>query len=216
LRFWNCCRKLKTILVSMYTNLAGAISELKAGKMLIVVDDLDRENEGDLVFPAEFVDVGKINFMIKEARGLVCVPMKKSYAEKLGLNLMVAEEFNQEFTKCKFTVSLDYKFVEGSGISAFDRALTIKNLAKGYDDLKREDFVVPGHVFPLIAEDGGLEARNGHTEAAVFLAEQIGCNPVGVICEIIADDGQMARGKVLEEFAKKHDLKIVAIKDLIE
>ncbi|MFP4015458.1 MAG: bifunctional 3,4-dihydroxy-2-butanone-4-phosphate synthase/GTP cyclohydrolase II [Halanaerobiales bacterium] len=188
-----------------------ALQDIKNGKMLIVVDDVDRENEGDLLMAAEKVDQESINFMIKEGKGLVCVPMEEKRLRDLNLPLMVTE--NTEAHETAFTVSVDYKDTT-TGISAAERAMTIRKLIS--DNAVAEDFNRPGHVFPLSAKQGGVLRRAGHTEAAVDLARLAGLKSAGVICEIINDDGSMARLPELEEFAGKHGLKIITIADLIE
>ncbi|MFN2339983.1 MAG: bifunctional 3,4-dihydroxy-2-butanone-4-phosphate synthase/GTP cyclohydrolase II [Halanaerobium sp.] len=189
----------------------SAIEDIKAGKMVVVVDDEDRENEGDLLMAAEKVNKEAINFMIKEARGLVCTPLEEEVVEDLDLPMMVEE--NTETHGTAFTVSVDHKNVT-TGISAQERALTIEKLVDS--DSKAEDFMRPGHVFPLIAKKGGVLRRAGHTEAAVDLARLSGLKPAGVICEIIKEDGEMGRLPFLTEFAKKHDLKLISIEDLIK
>ncbi|MFP4660767.1 MAG: bifunctional 3,4-dihydroxy-2-butanone-4-phosphate synthase/GTP cyclohydrolase II [Halanaerobiales bacterium] len=188
-----------------------ALKDIKEGKMIIVVDDEDRENEGDLVMAAERVDKESINFMIKEGKGLVCVPMDENRLRDLNLPLMVAE--NTEAHETAFTVSVDYKDTT-TGISAAERALTIRRLID--DKVVGEDFNRPGHVFPLSAKKGGVLRRAGHTEAAVDLARLAGLKSAGVICEIINEDGSMARLPELEDFADKYNLKIITIADLIE
>lgn len=189
----------------------AAIEDIKKGKMVIVVDDEDRENEGDLLMAAEKVNNEAINFMIKEARGLVCTPMEEARIESLELPEMVKE--NTETHGTAFTVSVDHKDVT-TGISAQERAATIKKLVDS--DSRPEDFKRPGHVFPLIAKKGGVLRRAGHTEAAVDLARLAGLKPAGVICEIIKEDGEMARLPYLKNFAAEHDLKLISIADLIE
>src|SRR6056297_1100599 len=189
----------------------AAIEDIKAGKMVVVVDDEDRENEGDLLMAAEKVDREAINFMITEARGLVCTPVEKEVSKRLDLEMMV--EKNTESHGTAFTVSVDHKDVT-TGISAQERALTIQKLVDS--DSKAKDFMRPGHIFPLVAKKGGVLRRAGHTEAAVDLARLAGLKPAGVICEIIKEDGEMGRLPYLEKFAKKHDLKLISIEDLIK
>jgi len=188
-----------------------AIEDIKKGKMLIVVDDEDRENEGDLLMAAEKADKEDINFMIKEGRGLVCTPLSEKRIDELELSPMVKE--NTETHKTAFTVSVDHKDTT-TGISAGERALTIKKLVD--ENAKKEDFKKPGHVFPLKAKSGGVLRRAGHTEAAVDLAKLAGLKEAGVICEIIKEDGTMARLPELKEFAEEHDLKLITIADLIK
>lgn len=187
-----------------------AIDDIRAGKMVIVVDDEDRENEGDLVMAAEMVTPEAVNFIVKNARGLLCVAITRKRAEELELPLMVTN--NTEYMKTAFTVSVDHKSVT-TGISALERAATIKALAS--PESKAEDFLRPGHIFPLIARDGGVMVRAGHTEAATDLARLAGLNPAGVICEIMNEDGTMARRPDLETFGAVHGLKMVSVADLI-
>lgn len=182
-----------------------AIEDIKNGKMVIVIDDEGRENEGDLVMAGE-----KINFMATYGKGLICAPVSESIAENLGLNPMVSH--NTDNHETAFTVSIDYKDTT-TGISAFERAHTIKELIN--EESKAEDFRRPGHVFPLIAKNGGVLKRAGHTEAAIDLAKLAGLKEVGVICEIMKDDGTMARTDELLEFANSHNMKIITIEDLI-
>lgn len=188
-----------------------ALDDIKAGKMIIVVDDEDRENEGDLIMAAEKVTPTAINFMIQEGRGLVCAPVSREIAEKFKLEPMVKE--NTALLGTNFTVSIDYRYGTSTGISAPDRAKTIQALT---DPASRpEDFGRPGHIFPLVAEKNGVLARPGHTEAAVDLPLLAGLRPVGVLCEIIGDDGEMSRLPELKIFAEKHKLKLISIQDLI-
>ncbi len=193
-------------------NIEKAISDIKAGKMVVVVDDEDRENEGDLIFAAEKVSAEKINFMMKEGRGLICVPISPEIANSLDLSPMVQE--NEECTKCNFTVSVDARKGTTTGISASDRAITVKTIVNSKS--KPSDLLRPGHIFPIIAQDGGVLVRAGHTEASCDLAKLAGLKSAGVLCEIIKDDGEMARLPYLEKFAKKHKLSIISIKDLIK
>lgn len=179
--------------------------------MIIVVDDEDRENEGDLVMSAQKITPAAVNFMSKEGRGLICVPLTLAAADKFKLEPMVLD--NQEAMQCQFTVSVDYKVGTTTGISAFDRAKTIKALVT--EGITAEDFRRPGHVFPLTAREGGVLVRAGHTEAAVDLMTLAGLEPAGVICEIMRDDGEMARLPELQVYAKKHSLALITIKDLI-
>lgn len=188
-----------------------AINMIKEGRMIIVVDDEDRENEGDLLMAASKVTRESINFMTKYGRGLVCVPLTEEKAKQLELEPMVLHSTDPHGTA--FTISVDAKEGTTTGISAEDRAITARLLAS--PEAKPSDFRRPGHMFPLIARKGGVLKRAGHTEAAVDLARLAGLEPVGVICEIMNDDGTMARLPQLIEFAKKFDLKIMTIKDLI-
>ncbi|MFH1284169.1 MAG: bifunctional 3,4-dihydroxy-2-butanone-4-phosphate synthase/GTP cyclohydrolase II [Candidatus Peregrinibacteria bacterium] len=197
--------------MSEFNKIEEAVDAIKNGKMVVVLDDEDRENEGDLVMAAEKTTPRDVNFMAKEARGLICVPVDAEISGRLNFPLMVDQ--NCESNKCNFTVSVDYRHGTTTGISASDRAKTIKAIA----DRKSvaDDFAKPGHVFPLLARDGGVLVRAGHTEAAVDLARMAGLVPAGVICEIAAPDGEMMRKDELKKFAKKHSLMILTIKDLI-
>ncbi len=194
-----------------FATVEEAIEAIRHGRMVIVVDDEDRENEGDLVMAAQFATPEAVNFMIKEARGLICVPMPKEWAERLKLPFMVNPPLDHHETA--FTVSVDAKEGVTTGISAHDRARTIRLLAD--PEAKPGDFVRPGHVFPLVARDGGVLRRAGHTEAAVDLCRLADLQPVGVICEIMRDDGTMARLPDLEDFAERHGLPLITIADLI-
>lgn len=189
-----------------------ALEAVKAGRMLVVLDDEDRENEGDLVMAAEFVTPEFVNFMAREGRGLICVPVDNDIADRLAFHPMVVD--NRESSKCNFTVSVDYTGGTTTGISASDRAKTIRAIADYGSGA--EDFARPGHIFPLRAKRGGVLVRAGHTEAAVDLVRMAGLTPAAVICEIAREDGEMMRTDELFEFAKKHDLSIITIKDLIE
>ena len=195
----------------MISKIEEAIEDIKAGKMIIVVDDEARENEGDLVFPAANVTPEAINFMTKYGRGLICVPMEKERLEQLDIHPMVAANTDRHETA--FTVSVDYKEGTTTGISAYDRAETIKALIS--ERSNPSDFMRPGHIFPLIARHGGVLKRAGHTEAAVDLAKIAGLYPAGVICEIMDEDGNMMRLPAIEKYAVKHNLKVITIKDLI-
>lgn len=188
-----------------------AISVIAAGGMVIAVDDEGRENEGDVVMAAEFATPDALAFMIRECRGLVCAPMARDIATALQLPAMVAH--NRDVMGTAFTVSVDLIEGTSTGISASDRARTLVALA----DAKTQPQALarPGHIFPLIARSGGVLQRPGHTEAAVDLAELAGLAPVGVICEIINDDGDMARRADLDRFAQRHGLLIISIADLI-
>lgn len=195
----------------MFHSIEEAINDLKAGKVIIVCDDEDRENEGDFVGLGEHVSPEMINFMAKEGRGLICTPITEDLAKKLNLNPMV--EVNTDNHGTAFTVSIDH-IDTTTGISAYERALTIAKLLE--EDATAADFRRPGHIFPLIAKEGGVLRRAGHTEAAVDLARLSGTQPAGVICEVMKDDGTMARVDDLKEIAEKFDLKMITIKDLIE
>lgn len=195
----------------MFNTIDEAIDDLKEGKMIIVVDDEDRENEGDLLMAAEKVTPEAINFMAKYGRGLICVPMLKERLDELNIGNMVYNNTDPKNTA--FTVSVD-SVRSTTGISAFERADTIKHLLE--KDAKGNDFNRPGHIFPLVAKDGGVLERTGHTEASVDLAKLAGFCPAGVICEIMNEDGTMARVPNLIQYAKKHNLKMITIKNLVE
>ncbi len=188
-----------------------ALSDIKAGRFVIVVDDEDRENEGDLIMAANFVTPEAVNFLVKHGRGLVCVSLNEDRIAQLRLHPMV--DNNTAKLGTRFTVSVDA--VEGTttGISASDRSNTIAVLAD--DNAVPEDLARPGHIFPIQALKGGVLSRAGHTEASVDLSRMAGCKPVGILCEIMNDDGSMARLPQLIEFAAQHNFKIVSIKDLI-
>ncbi len=188
------------------------IADIKAGKMVILMDDEDRENEGDIIVAAEHTTTEHVNFMARFARGLICLPMNRERCQRLNLPLMVDD--NQSGFGTKFTVSIEAAEGVTTGISAADRARTIQ--AAVAKDAVASDIVQPGHIFPLIAEPGGVLRRAGHTEAACDLAALAGCEPAGVICEVMKDDGSMARRPDLEAFAQEHDLKIGTIADLIQ
>ena len=196
----------------MFNSIEEAIEDIKKGKPIIVVDDEDRENEGDLVIPAQVITEETVNFMIKEARGLMCVPITKERADELELNLMTANNTDSHGTA--FTISVDSLEGTTTGISVGDRYRTIKDILN--PQKKSKDFKKPGHLFPLIASKGGVLDRKGHTEASVDLAKICGYEPVSVIIEIIKDDGEMARRDDLIEFAKKYDLKIITIDHIID
>ncbi len=194
-----------------FASVDEALLEVRQGRPLVVLDDESRENEGDLVVAAEKATPDLINFMAKHARGLICVPLSASRVAELGLPLMTQN--NTESMGTAFTVSVDARSGVTTGISAYDRAATIGVLI---DPISRPfDLVSPGHTFPLQAMEGGVLRRAGHTEAAVDLARMAGLQPAGVICEIMAEDGTMARLPVLEEFAERHALKMVTIESLI-
>ncbi len=188
------------------------IQDIRLGKMVILMDDEDRENEGDIVMAAECVKDEHIAFMARHACGLICLPMSRERSERLQLPMMV--EQNKSGFGTKFTVSIEAAHGVDTGISAADRAKTVQ--AAVTRNAKPEDIVQPGHIFPLVAEDGGVLVRAGHTEAACDLARLAGFDPSGVICEIMNHDGTMSRRPQLEEFAKEHNLKIGTIADLIQ
>ncbi|MDP4290376.1 MAG: bifunctional 3,4-dihydroxy-2-butanone-4-phosphate synthase/GTP cyclohydrolase II [Bacteroidota bacterium] len=193
-----------------FNTIAEAIEDIRQGKMIVVVDDEDRENEGDLIMAAEMVTPAAINFMIKKAGGLICMPIIQKRLDELQIDMMVHR--NTDTKQTAFTVSIDYSG-NTTGISAFERAETIRRVV--YPASKPNDFHRPGHIFPLMAKDLGVLERAGHTEASVDLARLAGLYPAGVICEIINEDGTMARVPDLMDFVEKHDLKIITIADLI-
>jgi len=197
---------------SLLDKIEDAVADIKAGKVVIVVDDEDRENEGDFICAGECITPEIINFMVTHGRGLVCSPITEERAKELGLAMMVSD--NTDPHKTAFTVSIDYKY-KGctTGISAYDRATTIKSLCD--EDTKGNDFSKPGHIFPLVAKSNGVLRRTGHTEASIDLAVLAGFKPVGVLIEILNEDGTMARLPQLRNIADKHDLKLISIKDLV-
>lgn len=195
-----------------FSTIPEALEDIKAGKMIIVVDDEDRENEGDLIIAAEKVTPEAINFMVTHARGLVCLPLTGERLDQLNLPVMVTR--NSDNLETAFTVSIDARGVTTTGISAHDRAATVKVCLD--PKTRPEDLNRPGHIFPLRARDGGVLKRSGHTEAAVDLANMAGLYPAGVICEIMNDDGTMARVPDLTKFAQKHDLKMITVAELIK
>ncbi len=194
-----------------YSSIETIISISKKGGMYVLVDDENRENEGDLVFSASDVNAQKINFMAKYGRGLICLTLNSSQSKRLGLNYMAP--VNQSRNKTAFTISIEAKKGISTGISAKDRARTIKIATKR--NASKKDIVSPGHVFPIISKDGGVLVRAGHTEASIDIAKLSKKIPAAVICEIMNEDGTMAKGDNLFKFAKKHKLKIAKIEDLI-
>src|SRR5262245_46449438 len=194
-----------------FNSIESVVSDLQAGKMVIVVDDADRENEGDLIMAAQFTTPKDVNFMAQHGRGLICVPTTSERLQQLGIERMVRQ--NRETFKTDFQISVDAARGVTTGISAPDRAETIRIMAE--PTTVPEDLVQPGHVFPLRARPGGVLQRAGHTEAAVDLVKLADRRPIGVICEIMSDDGSMARLPELIRFARKHRLKICTIADLI-
>ena len=194
-----------------FNDIEDAVADIRAGKIIIVIDDEDRENEGDLVMAAEKVTGEAINFMATYGKGLICTPMEEEILKELQINSMV--ENNTDNHETAFTVSVDYKDTT-TGISAYERALTISKLLE--NDVKPEDFRRPGHVFPLAARKNGVLERTGHTEAAVDLAKLAGLKSAGVICEVMKEDGHMARTEDLIKMAKEHNLKIITVKSLLE
>ncbi|SIN99871.1 3,4-dihydroxy 2-butanone 4-phosphate synthase / GTP cyclohydrolase II [Carnobacterium alterfunditum] len=195
----------------MFNTIEELLADLRAGKNILLVDDEDRENEGDIICAAEFATTANVNFMASYAKGLICMPIAKSYTKKLGLSQMSLDSTDNHGTA--FTISVDH--VETTtGISAVERSLTAMRLVS--DDAKPEDFRRPGHMFPLEAVDGGVLVRNGHTEATVDLMRLAGLQPAGLCCEIMSEDGTMARRNELLDLAKEHQLKIGTIADLVE
>jgi len=192
-------------------SIESVLDDIKKGHPIIVIDNEDRENEGDLFIASELVTPESINFMAKEGRGLICVSITNDRSVELDLEPM--ERRNSSLHETNFTISVDAKENTTTGISAFDRAVTIKTLIN--DNTKAIDLARPGHIFPIVGKDGGVLRRAGHTEASIDLSLLAGFKPSGVICEIMADDGSMARGNELKLFSEKHNLKIVAISDLI-
>ena len=188
------------------------IAELRAGRVVVLVDEEDRENEGDLVLAADHVTADAVNFMAKHGRGLICLTLTRERCQQLNLPLMVRD--NGTAMGTNFTVSIEAASGVTTGISAADRALTIKTAVAAH--AKPSDLVQPGHIFPLMAQPGGVLIRSGHTEAGCDLAAMAGCSPTAVICEIMKDDGSMARLPDLMDFAKEHQLKIGSIADLIQ
>lgn len=199
--------------MSNFSTIPEAIEAIKNGEMLVIVDDPDRENQGDFFIPVDTVTKEAMNIMMKDCRGLICVPISRGLALKLELPLMLEPSANTEKHGCNFTVSVDSKSVESFGISAADRALSAKALID--TSSKPSDLVRPGHIFPLQANNGGVLKRNGHTEAAVDLSKLAGFSPAGVICEILNEQGEPAKLDQLHEFAIKHGARIITIADLI-
>ncbi|MDI6640991.1 MAG: bifunctional 3,4-dihydroxy-2-butanone-4-phosphate synthase/GTP cyclohydrolase II [Elusimicrobiota bacterium] len=196
----------------IFATVEEAIKDIKKGKMVIIVDDPDRENEGDLLCAAEKITPEKINFMAKYARGLICLAIDGKRLDELEISPMV--DNSAEVREASFTVSVDAKYGITTGISAYDRAHTVKTIIN--PKTKPEDLIRPGHIFPLRYQEGGVLVRAGHTEAAVDLSRLAGLYPAGVICEIMNDDGTMARMPTLKKIAKKHHLKILTVAALIE
>ena len=194
-----------------FNDIEDAVADIRAGKIIIVIDDEDRENEGDLVMAAEKVTGEAINFMATYGKGLICTPMEEEILKELQIDSMV--ENNTDNHETAFTVSVDYKDTT-TGISAYERALTISKLLE--NGVKPEDFRRPGHVFPLVAKKNGVLERTGHTEASVDLAKLAGLKGAGVICEVMKEDGHMARTEDLIKMAKEHNLKIITVKSLLE
>lgn len=196
----------------MFESIEKAIQELKAGRFILVCDDESREDEADLIMAAQFVTKEHVNFMINNGRGLICVPLSLETAKRLKLPLMIAD--HEGSLETAFTVSVDVKKGTHTGISSQDRALTINAL--GDPQSLPEDFIRPGHVFPLIAWEEGVLVRAGHTEASVDLMKLAGLNPVAVLCETLSDQGVPLKGKILTDFAKEFNIPILSITELIE
>jgi len=194
-----------------FSTIDSALEDIVNGKAIIVVDSEDRENEGDLVVASELITPDTINFMAKEGRGLICVSITNERAN--SLDLMPMERKNSSLHETNFTISVDARYNTTTGISAFDRSETVRALID--NKTKAEDLARPGHIFPIVGKNGGVLRRAGHTEASIDLAQLAGLRPSGVICEIMDDDGSMARGDQLQQFSIKHNLKIISIEDLI-
>lgn len=190
------------------------IEDIRCGKMVILIDDEDRENEGDIIIAADFITPQVINFMATEARGLICLSLKEGQLNRLGIPLMVQDQSNSSPNKTAFTVSIEAARGVSTGISAADRSHTIRVAAS--PNAQASDVIMPGHIFPIRAQEGGVLKRAGHTEASIDLAVLAGLNPSAVICEIMNPDGTMARTEDLRRFAKEHDIKMGTIEDLIE
>lgn len=197
--------------MSEFNAIPELLEDIKAGKIVVVLDNENRENEGDVICAAEFATTENVNFMASYAKGLICMPMSKEYTEKLDLEQMCKVNTDNHCTA--FTVSIDHVDTT-TGISAYERGITARKVVE--EGAMPEDFRRPGHMFPLLAKDGGVIEREGHTEATVDLVRLAGCKPVGLCCEIMKDDGTMARKEDLLEFAKKHQLKIGTIQDLVQ
>jgi 3,4-dihydroxy 2-butanone 4-phosphate synthase/GTP cyclohydrolase II len=194
-----------------FSSVEEILAELRAGRMVIILDDEDRENEGDFIMAAEHATPEAVAFMIRHSSGILCVPMEDAELARLDLPQMVPN--NDEAYRTAFTISVDYRFGTTTGVSSSDRSATIRALADSTSDAA--DFARPGHIFPLRPRPGGVLVRAGHTEAAVDLCKLAGLKPVGLLCELMNDDGSMARRPEIEEFARKHNLKIGTIADLI-
>ena len=193
------------------SNLQAALDAFKNGDLIIVTDHADRENEGDLMMLAEKATAEKVAFMVRHTTGILCVALTQERARKLRLPLMVEE--NQDSKKTAFTVSIDYKMGLTTGVSATERANTARALAD--NSVQHSDFIRPGHVFPLIADQGGLAARGGHTEAGVALAQLVGAQPLALLSEIVNEDGSMARGQSLKDFADEYSIPMLSIEELV-
>ena len=197
---------------SVFSTIDEALEDIRAGKIVIVVDDADRENEGDFIMAAEKTTPERLNFMVTHGRGIVCLPTTGQRLDELRIPLMVSK--NNESHGTAFAVSIDVQGRTTTGTSAFDRAATVRAIAD--EELRPEDIRMPGHVFPLMAQEGGVLKRAGHTEATVDLARMAGLYPAGVLCEVLHPDGSMARMPELTRVARDHGLRIISIADLIE
>src|SRR3990167_2935887 len=195
------------------TRVENAIEDLRKGRMIILTDNPARENEGDLIFPAEIVSEEVIGFMLRHCSGIVCLPMTVTKLKKLEIPLMVAYDANTSSQRTPFTVSIEARAGVSTGVSIADRVKTIRTAASSH--ATAQDIVKPGHIFPLQARDGGVLERAGHTEGSVDLMRLAGFNPTAVLCEVMNNDGTMARGASLERFAKQHQITMVSIDDLI-
>lgn len=193
-----------------YNPISEIVEDIRTGKCVVIIDDESRENEGDIVCAGETITPEVVNFMATEGRGLICTPISEQIAKRFDLHDMVQN--NTELHSTRFTVSIDLKQGISTGISCADRAKTIQALAS--EKTMAEDFARPGHIFPLVADNGGLQKRRGHTEAAIFLTELAGLSPIATICEILNADGSMARAEDLEKFALKHGLKMTSVHEL--
>ncbi|MEG8098649.1 3,4-dihydroxy-2-butanone-4-phosphate synthase [Candidatus Liberibacter brunswickensis] len=192
-------------------NIINVIQSFQKGEIVIIMDENNREDEADLVLSAMHCTSEKMAFIIRHTCGIVCTPMSSQNAHRLGLHPMVLE--NESIHKTAFTVSVDSKHGITTGISAYDRTYTVKNLANPKST--SDNFVRPGHIFPLISQDGGVLVRPGHTEASIDLCKISGLPQISVICELVNDDGTIKKGKQVDEFAKKHNLKIISVRDII-
>ncbi len=199
--------------MSTFATIPQAIEELRKGNMLIVVDSPNRENQADIIFPAELVTEEKITFLMNVCKGFICVPLTMKKAAQLDLPLMVSKQNNTETTGVNFTITVDAKNVTDFGISAADRCKTIRYLAD--DNTKPSDLVRPGHMFPLLAAENGLKERQGHTEATVTMCELAGFSSCGVLCEILNNDGTVAQPADLQKFAETYRIKMISITDLV-
>jgi len=192
-------------------NIQDAIKELREGNIIIVIDDPERENEGDLIMAAEFITKEKMAFFIRYTGGIICTPCKKNLMDRLEIGMMV--ENNTDYKNTAFTESIDFAIGTTTGISASDRSITVKALTN--DEVSGKDFTRPGHVFPLVYAEGGVLVRGGHTEAGVDLMELSGLKPIAVISELMNDDGSMMRNKALGEFSKKWNMPMISVEDII-